>query len=51
MRLQSRYSKEIDVVHVYPFSVDRIIKSNHIGLLGTILDSKEALSAEFFIDK
>ncbi len=51
MKLQSRYSKEVDVVHVYPFSVDRIIKSNHIGLLGTILNRKESFSDEFFIDK
>ncbi len=51
MILQSKYSKEIDVVHVYPFSVDRIIKSNHIGLLGTILSKKQSLSNEYFIDK
>ena len=51
MKLQSKYAKEIGVVHVYPFSVDRIIKSNHIGLLNTILDEKESLSNEFFLDK
>ncbi len=51
MKLQSRYSKEVDVVHVYPFSVDRIIKSNHIGLLGSVLNQKESFSDEFFIDK
>ena len=51
MKLQSKYAKEIVVVHVYPFSVDRIIKSNHIGLLNTILDEKESISNEFFLDK
>ena len=51
MKLQSKYSKEVDVVHVYPFSVDRIIKANHIGLLDTILSQKESVSNEFFIDK
>jgi len=51
MKLQSKYAKEIEIVHVYPFSVDRIIKSNHIGLLNTILDKKESLSNEFFLDK
>jgi DNA-binding Lrp family transcriptional regulator len=51
MRLQSKYSKEIEVVHVYPFSVDRIIKTNHIGLLDTILNQKEPFSHEFFLDK
>ena len=51
MKLQSKYSKEVNVVHVYPFSVDRIIKTNHIGLLSTILNEKEAFSNNFFIDK
>ena len=51
MRLQNRYSKEVEIVHVYPFSVDRIIKTNHIGLLSTILNKEEALSNKFFLDK
>lgn len=51
MKLQSKYSKEIGLVHVYPFSVDRIIKTNHIGLLGTILNQKGSFSNEFFLDK
>lgn len=51
MRLQNRYSKEVELVEVYPFSVDRIIKMNHIGLLDAILDQKESSSEEFFLDK
>ncbi|MBN2459103.1 hypothetical protein JXB28_02370 [Candidatus Woesearchaeota archaeon] len=51
MRLQSKYSREIEIVNVYPFSVDRIIKNNHIGLLNTILNPKEAFSNDFFLDK
>ena len=51
MKLQNKYSKEVEIVHVYPFSVDRIIKANHIGLLDTILDQKESSSNEFFLDK
>jgi Lrp/AsnC family transcriptional regulator len=51
MRLQSKYAKEIEVVHIYPFSVNRIIKSNHIGLLNMILDPKGPSPNEFFIDK
>jgi DNA-binding Lrp family transcriptional regulator len=51
MKLQSTFSKEIEVVYVYPFSVDRIIKTNHIGLLDTILSQKESFSNEFFLDK
>lgn len=50
MKLQSKYAKEIEIVHVYPFSVDRIIKANHIGMLNIILDKKESLSNEFFLD-
>ncbi|HZX45128.1 MAG TPA: Lrp/AsnC family transcriptional regulator [Candidatus Nanoarchaeia archaeon] len=50
MKLQSKYAKEIQIVHVYPFSVDRIIKENHIGLLNMILDKKESVSDEFFLD-
>ena len=50
MKLQNKYSKEVEIVHVYPFSVDRIIKANHIGLLDTILDRKESSSNEFFLD-
>ena len=51
MKLQSKYSKEVEVVHVYPFSVDRIIKSNPIGLLDSIINQKVSRSNEFFIDK
>ncbi|MFC1686745.1 Lrp/AsnC family transcriptional regulator [Nanoarchaeota archaeon] len=51
MKLQSKYAKEIEVVHIYPFSVDRIIKESQIGMLNFILDKKESLSNEFFSDK
>lgn len=51
MKLQNKYSKEVEIVHVYPFSVDRIIKNNHIGLLDTILNHNENFSNDFFIDK
>ncbi len=51
MKMQTKYAKEIEIVHVYPFSVDRIIKENHIGLLNMILDKKSSFSDEFFLDK
>ncbi len=51
MKLQSKYSKEIEIVHVYPFSVDRIIKSNNIGLLNAIIDKAEFYSPDIFLDK
>lgn len=50
MKLQTKYSKEIEIVHVYPFSVDRIIKESNIGLLNIILDKKEFGTNEFFLD-
>lgn len=50
MKLQSKYAKEIEIVNVYPFSVDRIIKENHMGLLNMILNQKETVSSEFFLD-
>ena len=50
MRMQSKYCKEIEIVYVYPFSVDRIIKTSHIGLLDSIINRKEVISNEFFID-
>ena len=51
MKIQSTYAQEIEMVHVYPFSVDRIIKSNHIGLLKTVLDATERFTDEFFPKK
>lgn len=50
MKLQSTYFKEVKVVHVYPFSVDRIIKSNPIGLLDSIINQKISPPCDFFID-
>ena len=51
MKLQNKYSREVEIIHVYPFSVDRIIKANHIGLLDSILKDKDASSTDYFLDK
>ena len=51
MRLQNKYSKEVEIVHVYSFSVDRIIKANHIGLMEIILNQGESFSNDFFLDR
>jgi DNA-binding Lrp family transcriptional regulator len=48
MKLQTKHAKEIEIAHVYPFSVDRIIKTNNIGLLNIIIDNKEFVRNEFF---
>lgn len=50
MKMQTRFAKEIEMVHVYPFSVDRIIKANSIGLLNTIINKKETSTDKFFLD-
>jgi len=51
MRLQAKYSEEIEIVHTYSFSVDGIIKTSHVGMLNVILDDKESAKNEFFLDK
>ena len=51
MKMQSKYLKEVNIVHVYSFCVDRIIKLSHIGLLDSILSKEESLKTDFFIDK
>ena len=50
MKLQTKYSKEIEIVRVYPFAVDRIIKESNVGLLNIILDKEETPTAEFLLD-
>jgi DNA-binding Lrp family transcriptional regulator len=50
MNLQTKYAKEIEIVYVFPFSVDRIIKESNVGLLNIILDKEEFSNREFFLD-
>jgi Lrp/AsnC family leucine-responsive transcriptional regulator len=50
MNLQTRYAKEIEIVQVFPFSVDRIIKESNVGLLNIILNKEEFDRNEFFLD-
>jgi DNA-binding Lrp family transcriptional regulator len=51
MKLQNKHSKEVEIVYIFPFSVDRIIKSSHIGLLDKILGKEASSSKDFFLDK
>lgn len=48
MKLQTKYAKQIEIVHVYPFSVDRIIKASDVGLLNVIIDKEELSIPGFF---
>jgi len=50
MKMQTKYSKDIEIVHIYPFSVNGIIKNSDISLLNSIIDMKEFLSNEFTLD-
>ncbi len=50
MKLQTKYSKEIEIIQVYPFSVDRIIKESNVGLLNIILDKKGFSKNDFFLE-
>lgn len=50
MRLQTKFSKEMEIVHTYSFSVDRIIKNSQVGLLHTVLDKKIFPLKDFFFD-
>lgn len=51
MKLQTKYSEEIEIINIYPFSVSRIIKENRVSLLYKVLDSKEQKLSRFFPDK
>jgi DNA-binding Lrp family transcriptional regulator len=50
-KLQSKYCKEVEILQVHQFSVDEIIKSNHLGLLQLILNPSLKLSNQFFLEK
>lgn len=51
MKLQTKYSEEIEIINIYPFSVSRIIKENRVSLLYKVLDKKEPMLGKFFPDK
>jgi DNA-binding Lrp family transcriptional regulator len=49
MKLETRYSNQIDIIRCYPFSVDRIISMSPIGLLQEVLDTKENAFDHLFL--
>lgn len=51
MKLQSKFSSEVEIKIVYPFSVDRIITMSSLGLLYEMLDKQEHPLEEYFIKK
>lgn len=49
MKLQTKFTKELEIVHVYPCSVDRIITLSPVSLLNEILDRKEPSYERLFL--
>lgn len=50
-KMQTKFSREIEILHIYPFSTGKIITESPIGLLYEILDKKEFPLNEFFLKK
>ena len=51
MKLQTKFSEELEIKHIYPCSVDRIITMSPIGLLNEVLDKKESAFEYLFLKK
>jgi DNA-binding Lrp family transcriptional regulator len=49
MKLETKFSEEIDIIRTYPFSVDRIITMSPIGVLREMLDKKDSIFDYLFI--
>ncbi|MBU0460491.1 MAG: Lrp/AsnC family transcriptional regulator [Nanoarchaeota archaeon] len=50
-KIQTLFSREIEIIHIYPFSTKKVITESPIGLLYEILDKKEFPLNEFFLKK
>ena len=50
-KMQTKFAREIDIQHVYPFATDKVITESPIGLLYEILDKKEFPMEEFFLKR
>ena len=51
MKIQTKFSDELEIKHVYPCSVDRVITMSPIGLLNEVLDKKESVFEHLFLKK
>lgn len=51
MLIQTRFANEIEIVHVYPTSVNRIITNSPIGLLREVIGKKEYVLDKLFLEK
>ncbi|MBD3203642.1 winged helix-turn-helix transcriptional regulator [Candidatus Woesearchaeota archaeon] len=50
-KIQTDFSREIEIQDVYPFSIDKVITQSPIGLLYEILDKKDFKMDVFFLKK
>ena len=50
-KIQTKFSREIEIKQIYPFSTEKIITESPVGLLYEILDKKEFPLNEFFLKK
>ena len=50
-KIQTRFSREIEIKQIFPISTDKVITESPIGLLYEILDKKEFPLNEFFLRK
>jgi len=51
LKLQTEFSKEIEIKQVYPFSIDRVITQSPVGLLYEMIDKKEFPMNVFFLPR
>ncbi len=51
IKIQTKFSREVEIKEAYPFSTDRIITQSFVGLLYEILDKREFPLDEFFLKK
>jgi DNA-binding Lrp family transcriptional regulator len=50
-KIQTKFSKEIEIQNIYPFATEKTITQSQVGLLYEILDKKEFPLTEFFLKK
>jgi len=49
--LQTKFARQIEIINVYTFSVDKVIVQNPLGILYEIIDKKDFSPYEFFSDR
>ena len=50
-QIQTKFAREIEIKHIYPFATEKKIIESPVGLLYEILDKKEFPLTQFFLKK